>query len=382
MKYPLGWLQLSHRKLRLAIALAGIGFADVLMFMQLGFQSALFKSSVILHERIDGDIFLVSPQSSALIALATFSRRRVYQALAVEGVASAHSIYIGFGLWKNPVDRSTRSLMVLGVNPVANVLDFPGIEENLARTTIEDVVLFDEDSRAEFGPIPELYDSGELVITEVGQRRVIVGGLFALGASFSADGNLITSDLNFLRIFPERNPSEIEIGVLQLEPSVDPDLVQQRLRQELPEDVIVFTREEFINAELSYWQEATAIGFVFTLGLIIGLIVGIVIVYQILYTDVSEHLPEYATLKAMGYRDRFLLQVVLQEALILAILGYLPALAIASGMYALARAATGLPMLMTLTRAGSVFVLTAFMCFSSGALAVRKLQAADPADIF
>jgi putative ABC transport system permease protein len=114
----------------------------------------------------------------------------------------------------------------------------------------------------------------------------------------------------------------------------------------------------------------------------VGFIVGIVIVYQILYADVSDHLPEYATLKAMGYTDTYLLGVLVQEALILAILGYLPAFFLSFGLYKLTFAATLLPIYMKVDRAITVFIMTVIMCSVSGAIALRKLRSADPADIF
>ncbi|MFN6394244.1 MAG: FtsX-like permease family protein, partial [Aphanizomenon sp.] len=134
--------------------------------------------------------------------------------------------------------------------------------------------------------------------------------------------------------------------------------------------------------EKDYWANGTGIGFIFGLGVIVGFIVGIVIVYQILYSDVSDHLPEYATLKAMGYTDNYLLLVLLQEALLLAVFGYLPAFLLSFGIYQLTFTATLLPIAMKLDRAINVFILTIIMCTFSGAIAMQKLRSADPADIF
>ncbi len=219
--------------------------------------------------------------------------------------------------------------------------------------------------------------------TEIDNRSVTVEGLFTLGASFGADGNIITSDLNFIRIFHRRRSRGlIDIGIVHLQPGTDVKAVIAKMRATLPQDVTIASKEEFVAFEKKYWEESTAIGFIFTLGAAMGFIVGIVIVYQILYTDVNDHLPEYATLKAMGYKDGYFLSVVFQEALILAILGYLPGLGISVGLYGLARTATNLPMYMNLGKVVTVFTMTVIMCFVSGAIAVRKLQAADPADIF
>ncbi|WP_041235235.1 ABC transporter permease DevC [Dactylococcopsis salina] len=381
MSISLSWLQISHSKIRLLIALAGIGFADILMFLQLGFRAALFESAITLHKRIEGDIFLMSSQSTALIGLDRFSQRRMYQALAVEGVESMSPIYINFALWKNPIDKNTRGIMVIGIDPSDQVLNLPNFEENKEILKLEDYVLFDKKSRSEFGPIAQLYAENKVVKTEVSEQQVTVGGLFELGASFGADGNIITSESNFLRIAGGEQ-GLIEIGVLRVSDDANLDVVLAKVRQILPDDVQVFSKEEFMDHEKSYWQNSTAIGFIFTLGTAIGLVVGIVIVYQILYTDVSDHLPEYATLKAMGYRDRYFLSLVFQEALILAVLGFIPSAGIATVLYQLTLQATGLPIVMTVTRLGTVFVLTVVMCTFSGAIAVRRLEKADPADIF
>ena len=384
-KIPLAWAQLTREKMRLVIALAGIGFADLLMFMQFGFRDALFESSISFHSKLKGEIFILNSQSTALIAMKSFPQRRLYQALSFNGVTAISPVYLGFGLWKNPDpnQRNTRQLMVIGFDPTHPILDLPEIQNNLHKIQISDVVLFDQASRPEFGPVVEYFKQGKSVETEVDNRRVRVEGLFTLGASFGADGNLVTSDLNFLRIFgTRRTRGLIDIGVVKLEPGTDVKAVIDKMTATFPKDVIILSKEEFADFEKKYWQESTSIGFIFTLGAAMGFIVGIVIVYQILYTDVTDHLPEYATLKAMGYKDIYFLGLVFQEALILAILGYLPGLGVSVVLYSLGRSATSLPMYMNLTKVITVFVMTVIMCSVSGAIAVRKLQAADPADIF
>lgn len=383
MKIPLAWLQLSKEKIRLLIAIAGISFADLLMFMQLGFKGALLESSVSVHEKIDGDVFLLSPQSDALISMKSFSSRRLDQSLGVEGVKSINYINIGFGIWKNPETQSTRQIMVIGFNPKEQLFKLPEVQENLDKLKLSDVVLFDDQSRPEFGPIAEWFNSEKNVRTEINERQVSVGGLFSIGSSFGADGNLITSDLNFLRIFPSRNPDLIDMGIIRLEEGVDAQAVINTLRQRFRQgDVVVLSREEFISYEREYWENSTAIGFIFNLGAGMGLIVGVVIVYQILYTDVADHLPEYATLKAMGYTNNYLLRLVFQQAFILACVGFIPGIGVSTLLYNAAAGATGLPIYMTVSLATQVYVLTLGMCFVSGAIAVNKLKSADPADIF
>jgi putative ABC transport system permease protein len=268
------------------------------------------------------------------------------------------------------------------MNPEINIFNLAGVQENLDKLKLPDVVLYDRSSRQEYGPIAAEFEQGKNVIAEVNRRKIKVGGLFILGASFGADGNLITSDVNFLRIFPQHQQGLINIGLVRLRPGADATVVAQTLRNYLSKDIKVLTKQEFIDYERNYWASSTAIGFIFTLGTIMGFIVGTVIVYQILYTEVADHLAEYATLKAIGYTHNYLLFVILQEALILAFLGYIPGFAVTMFLYDRARLATLLPVFMSSERAIMVLILTLIMCFASGTIAVRKLQSADPADIF
>jgi putative ABC transport system permease protein len=379
---PLAWLQLSREKIRLLIALAGIAFAVILMFMQLGFQAALYDSATRFHQSLQGDLVLISSRSKSLAFMRTFSWRRLYQALSFEGVESISPVYIGFKEWKNPYTGSLRVIYIYGFEPVNSVFKLPGVVENLDKLRLNENILFDRASRQEYGPIATEFERGKSISSELGGKTVNVIGLFTLGPSFGADGNIIMSDLNFFRLFSDRKSGEIEIGLIQLKPHANAQNILKNIEASFPKDVKVFTHQGFIDFEKSYWKTSTAIGFIFTLGVGMGFIVGTVIVYQILYTDVSEHLSEYATLKAMGYKNLFLEFVVFQEAIILAILGYIPGFAISLGLYDLAKNATFLPIDMKPDRALIVVILTVIMCSISGLVAVRRLRKADPADVF
>ena len=222
MKTPLAWLQLIRERTKLIIALTGIGFADMLMLVQLGFQGALFDANLRLPRNLKGDIVLLSTQSEAILLLNSFSRRSLYQSLALKEVTSVRPLYIDVAMWKNPIEGNIRQIMVIGLNPQEPVLDVPGLDrQNRRLIQLTDVVLFDNKSRKEFGSIAESYQRGDRVTAEIGQRRVRIGGLFTLGVSFNADGNIITSDLNFWRLFPERNPNLIDVGLISLKPGAD-----------------------------------------------------------------------------------------------------------------------------------------------------------------
>jgi putative ABC transport system permease protein len=373
-------------------------------------------------------------------------------------VASVNPVYIGLGAWKIQEDPAgqTRNILVLGANPEAKVFKMAGAEANIDHIKTQDVVLFDRASRAEFGPIvgecgtlalkakftDDAFACNNLVTREVANRKLTIGGLFELGASFAADGAVITSDTNFLRIFDSRRSGLINVGLINLKPDTSPykamrnfilsqpsdhvilpreklqpdgkrvqilykesiDANGKMIREENKDKVFVYktdltvedlkkthdaavddtrilTMEGYIDFEKGYWQKSTAIGFIFSLGTVMGFIVGIVIVYQILYTDVSDHLAEYATLKAMGYGNLYLAQVVIQEAFVLSILGFIPGLGISFGLYNLTKNATLLPLYIW-DKAIPVMILTMVMCVISGAISLRKVQSADPAEIF
>ncbi len=379
---PLGWLQLSHEKGRFLVALSGIAFADVLMFMQLGFQTALFDSNTRLHYSMQGDIFLVSPQARNLANMNSFTRRRMFQAMDVPGVKSAEPMYVNFLDWKNPQTGKKTTVLVMGFNPDKPALDLVEVNQQLNKIKLPDTVLFDSASRGDYLEVLPKLTAGNSVTTEINRRTITIDGLFKVGASFIADGSLVTSDQNFLRLFPQREPGSVSLGLVQLQPGYDPKLIADQLRSHLGNDVRVLTKEEFIAFEKKYWQENTAIGFIFSLGTAMGFMVGVIIVYQVLSTDVNAHMKEYATFKAMGYRNFFLLSVVFEEAIILAVLGFIPGVSVSFGLYAMTRNATNLPVIMTLARAIQVQILTLIMCMISGAVATRKVQSADPADMF
>ncbi len=379
---PLGWLQLSHQKGKLLVALGGIAFADVLMFMQMGFQAALFDSSVKAHQVLNMDAVIFSPQALNFGNMATLPRRRLLQAQDVQGVKSAHAMYINNVVWKNPQTRKETAIRVLGFEPDYLALQLPEVQQKIDRTKIPDTFLFDQASRGDYKTVIADLAENKKVKTEVDGKTITLDGVFTIGSSFGADGHLITSDENFLRLFPRRKATNISIGLLTLEPGTNPETVVAQLRQHLPNDTVVMTKAEFIEFEKGYWQKNTSIGFIFTLGVGMGFIVGIVIVYQVLSTDVNAHMAEYATFKAMGYGNGYLLGVIFEEAVILALLGFFPGVVGALGLYTLARNGTKLPILMTVARAITVLILTMIMCIVSGAIATRKLQSADPADIF
>ncbi|MGB3670999.1 MAG: ABC transporter permease DevC [Phormidesmis sp.] len=379
---PLGLKQLMHDRLRLLTAIAGITFADVLIFMQLGFSDALYKTNTQFPRQVQADLVVLSREAKNFGRLRTFSRRRLYQSQDVPGVANADALYVATKEWKNPQTQERKSMLLIGQNPSRPAFNLPTVNQKLDEIRLPGHVLFDEAARGSYEAAIAQVKAGELVTTEVGLQTVTIVGLFQVGASFASDGALITSDQNFLRLFPKQDAGVVSMGLITVAPGADPVPVKARLQDYLSNDVQVFTHEEYIEFEVNDIKRDSPIGFIFGIGSAMGFIVGVVIVYQVLSTDVNSHLAEYATFKAMGYRNSYLLGVVFEEALILSFLGFLPSLIVSLGAYQLTASATALAVSMPFRRMVVVFILTLVMCNASGAIATRRLQAADPADIF
>jgi len=381
-RIPLAWLQLAHERLRLLAATAGIAFAVILMLMQLGFQDAMLNSAGVQFRHMSCDLALVSPQYQHLLTFAVFPERRLYQCLAMDGVDSVEPVYLGQAPWKSPWTRRDRTILMIAFQPRPGYFDLPGVDQHLGALKQDDTLLFDRRARPEFGPVGRELDAGRRVITEIAGRRVEGVGTFTMGTSFGVDGTVIMSDRSFFRILSFRKRELVNVGLIRLKPGFDAERVRAQLAATLPGDVNVVTHEGLVDLERTFWSTNTPVGFVFQLGLSIGMLVGCVIVYQILYTDVSDHLQEYATLKAMGYRDRYLFGVVMQESVILSVFGFLPGLAISRVLYRFAEEATLLPLTMAPDRIAAVYGLTLGMCMVSGAFAMRRLRRAAPAEIF
>ena len=387
-RVPLAWLNLTHDKVRLVIRVLAVAFAVFLMFVELGFWNALLDASVELIQQLDGELIIVSKARYAMAIKEQFTTRRLEQARMAPGVKSAAPVYLEYtsSFWKNtgvpqPRRRTSHPIRVIAFDPDRPVLTNPDVNAHRAELKILYNVMLDRKSKREYGHIQPGIER------ELSRHNVHVSDTFALGTDFTSDGSVVMSDLTYAQLFPnELSPDATlrlaDIGVIQIEPGADVETVRRAVQAILPLDVSVYTREEFSDVEKHYWQRATPIGFIFQFGLCMGFIVGAVICYQIISTDVAEHLPEYATLKAIGYRNSYLSRVVLRETLWLAVLGFLPGLGLSWLLYRGLDAWVGLPMYLTPLRILIIFALTTIMCVLSGFLALRKVKTADPAEVF
>lgn len=377
----LAWRQLIFDRTKLIAATCGVLFACMLVFMQLGFRDSLYASAASAPIKLNGDLFLVHKQSEAMWRSTQFKRSELMRALGNPAVAEVYPLYLALAPFKNIETQIKRTLMVYGFDPDSRIFDIEDIQNKRTELQLKDTVLFDEYSRPEFGPVRQLLEADRNK-TEINDYKVMITGFFRLGVSFAADGNVATSDLNFMRIFPERSLSNIDVGVIRLHPGSSAKQVQAELSGQLNEFVNIFTYEQLLQHEKDYWANMAPIGFIFGFGTVMGLVVGLVIVYQILFTDITNHRNEFATLKAMGYEHGYFIRVVFASAFFLALLGFIPGYVLSVGLYQLAESQIFMPMPMTFSKVITVFMFILSMCAMAGFLAIHKLKAANPADMF
>ncbi|MFZ9462196.1 MAG: ABC transporter permease DevC [Vulcanococcus sp.] len=382
---PLAWLQLKRQPIRYLVAVTGIGFAALLMYMQIGFQSGLLSSATTFYETLNADLVLISPGTLNSGNFQQFPQSLLYNCLGVEGVNQAVPVYVANVNAQKLGGIKPTSLRLIGYDPDARVLDLPELNSQASLLKTPGFVLFDTLGNRNTGPITaavKANGSQYLSLSDFSKTFRVVG-LFRLGSTFAADSNLVSSDSTAIQLaYRQINLGEISLGLLRLERGANPGQVQTRIKALLGDQLQVLTKTQLIDQERNYWNTASSFGVIFGFGTFMGLLVGGVVVYQVLYTDVSDHLKEYATLKAMGFSNTFILVIVIQEAILLGVSSFIPATLLSAGMYAFLTATSGIRIAMTADKTIVVGCLTLGVCAASAAIAIRKLRDADPASVF
>jgi len=383
---PLAWLQLKRQPVRYLVAVTGIGFAALLMYMQLGFQSGLLKSATKFYNALETDLILISPATVNSGNYEQFPQSQLYQALGVQGVKEAIPLYISNINAQKLDGVQPTSLRMIGYDPDKKILNVPAINRQSDKLKTPGFVLFDTlGLTIKTGPVGSKFNtSGPFdMISSDFEKTFRIKGLFSLGSTFVADSNLIGSDATALQLASRQiNLGEISLGLIRVDyPSIIPN-VQQNLKKLYGDEIQVLTKPQLIKKERNYWNNVSSFGVIFGFGTIMGLLVGGVVVYQVLFTDVSDHLKEYATLKAMGFSNQFILIVVIQEAILLAVSAFIPATILSATLYYLLSNVSGIELQMTADKSLLVGILTISVCTIASAIAVRKLKDADPASVF
>ncbi|MEP6955874.1 MAG: FtsX-like permease family protein [Chthoniobacterales bacterium] len=375
---PLAWRNLTHDKVTLFVSSGAVAFAVLIMFMEVGFLNGLYDSQTGILQAMRADFVMVSRSLHILNTHETFPLVRLEQARALPGVKAVYPIYLEdlASDLRNPAKGDQNGIRVLAFEPASPVWQNRALRDVSAHLRPPQTIAFDRKSRPFFGELR----AG--MKTELADRAVIVADTFSLGPDYYYDGNVLTSIDTFFTLFPFRRRADVFAGVIQLEKGASSAAFQRAVAQLSAPEVDIFSKADLITREQKTWQKATPAGYVFTMGVAVGFIIGVFICYQILYTDIADHLPQLATLKALGYQNHDLRRLVLQQAVLLGLLGFLPALLLTFGLYEILTFLTGIVTRLTVGRVALVFALTITMCFVSGFLAVRKALTADPAELF
>ncbi len=371
----LAWRNLMQNRKRTLTALGGISFAVLLVFMQLGFLLAAERGSTLLYEDFDFDIALLSERYQSVSKLGDFPRGRLAQVASVPGVAAVAPLRVRNTKWMNLETEDDSSVMVLGLPADPSWVRNPGLRDGVAQLQRNDQLLADSLSHD---------DMGEMVVgapAQIGGNSFQIAGLFEQGMSMFSEGAAAVSAIGFEHIF-RGGTSKVSIGFVRVAPDADTAVVVQALRDSLPPDVVVFSRTALIKQEQAYFVEVKPVGIVFQVGVFVAVAVGVVILFQVLSTEVSNRLREYATMKALGFGNGFIYRIGIVQALIFAVMGFIPALVLSAGVYWVVRVLSRLPMQLTPGLIAFVFGLSLFMCVVSCVLALGKVRRADPADLF
>jgi len=384
---PLAWKNLTHDRRKLAIAIGGVVFAVMLMFQQRGFNDALFDSTVEIAKEFDADLIIVNPLRFSLSSEIRFPRSVLDLAASHHGVMSAKPLFI-----ENIAARLRRDgTRAYPIRVIAFDLESPVFIDGRGEITSQLASLREPNSAIMDRLSMKNYkfnltrDAKFPQRGELSQRPLDIVGTFQLGRDFAHDGNLIMSKENFSNYFPYRGSdplSIVDLGMVKLNTNEKAPDVCRELQAIVGDKVAILTKQQFIYKEVRFWSKSTPVGVIFFIGTLMGFVVGVIICYQILANDISEHMSEFATLKAMGYKNQYFFRLVICQAMYLAILGFVPGFILSWMLFLINSNRTGLLMELTPPRVALILVATLCMCILSGLLAVRKLLAADPASLF
>ncbi|MEM8806560.1 MAG: FtsX-like permease family protein [Cyanobacteria bacterium P01_G01_bin.38] len=399
---------------RFFVAQAGILFAVSLVTIQSGILKGFTRSTTLLIDQSKADIWVASENLVNFELTEPFPYVLLREAKAVPGVDRAEPLLIGSGRWYAEGGKLT-TLRIFGFDPDGQLFS-PGQvpSETLEALKKPYTAIIDKTNQRSFR-IDAVGDSARIrslpvqVVGLTQDTQSIVSSKFVFAslenanayasAGFSADLTCQLGDngLNCTNTY-ERNrhdqaaiapppPGELTADapvtylLVRATPGTDLQALKQRLEAALP-STRAFTQEELKTQTQTYWQNSTGIGFILGLGSVVGVIVGMVIVAQILYTSVSEHIKEFGTLKAIGASDASIYGVIFEQALWMAVLGYVPGLLLCWGLGSWTAATQGVVVLITPMSALGVFGITVLMCVGSAVFAIQKVTRVDPGIVF
>jgi putative ABC transport system permease protein len=380
-RLPIGWLQLTHNRTRFAAAIAGVAFANVLVFVQLGIMNSMAVATLRPYELFRADIIISAADANAIADGGNVARQWMLQALANPDVIAGMGLFVANVPWDR--GQTDISLTTFGIDPFKQDFISPKIAADLNLLQVNDAAILDRLARGITRDEAVAIRPQTPLSFETDGRTIKAYNTFSGGGGFGGDGYMLVSDQTFLSLFPARSSAAPDHILLRTRPGTSVDEVSEQLRGQISDSSLrIRSYADAMAEDLRYQQTRRPTGVIFGFGVFIGILVGLIIIYQVLSTDVADHLREYATFKAMGYGSRFFLGIVFEEALVLGVFGFIPGLIVGTTILTVMAKVTTLPLSMTLVMAASVFVGTIAVSSLSGAIATRRVAAADPADLF
>ncbi len=369
----LGARILTHDRRRFAAASAGIAVAVVIMFVEAGFFFGVLDSQANLATLVRGDIVVMHANQTNLNKWQELEPIRLNQIAALPGVAKVSRIYKGnVGLAQHGDDRSRR-IVVYAFPPEDAPLAI-GEAGRIARDLkLARTVLFDKRSRDIYGDV----GAGREILLD--RQPFRIAGEVEIGPNVISDGAVVMSEGNWLALVPNADPI---LGVVWLAPGAPVEAVRRAIEALAPGEMTALTPQSLRDREFLFTIRAAPIGIIFGIGMLAGLVIGLITCYQILYNEISDQQAQYATLKALGFARGFFARIILQQAVLLSLVGFALALGISYVAYEVIQDLTALIMRHTWWRTGSILALTVVMSVGAGLLAMRRVAQADPAELF
>ncbi len=370
----LAWRNLSYDRLRFAVTVIGIVFAMFLMVYQGSLLAGFVRASSRMIEASDADIWIVARGVPCFEYAAQLPDRFHSLARGVAGVAEVNRVITGVATWQAP--SGAKQLVVLvGAEPGAGH-DFPLPRlrpEDGGEAMTPEAVLIDSSSAA------SLEATTAPIEVEINRRRARVErpiedfGTF-LGSPYVFASYPDTAD--YLKLGREET-----MGLLvRVTPGYAVETVRRELQARLPE-TDVWMRAEFAARSRNFWLNQTGAGGAISLAGMLGFLVGLVVVSQTIYSTTMDNLEEFATLKALGAPRRYVLGVVLTQALVSGVVGSTIGLAITLPLLRLARQKISWVYTPWWLLVGAI-CLSLLMCALASVVSIRKALTVEPARVF
>ena len=373
MTLTLAFRNLFHDRVRLAVTLIGILFSIVLVAVQLGLYLGARTMIISMIDRADGDLWIMAYGTKNFEEAQPISARQKYAALTTPGVERAIPLVASFTDWRKPTGGSTLVVVIGADYEDGGLAPWNVVEGEVSGLGARDAVMIDKTYLEELG-IKGVGDTAQ-----VGASRVRVAGLTEGIRSFTVTPYIFTT-LNRAKSLLDMPQDNITYVLAKVQSGANVEAVRDELRKKVP-DSEVLTKAEFRTRSLNHWLFATGAGVALIGGAVLGLVVGTVIVAQTLYSSTKDHLAEFATLRALGSSSGYIHKVILAQAGLSAVLGYLLGMSIAMTIVYLSEH-TALPIVMTPMLAGLLLALTVGMCAISALSAIGKVMRIDPAMVF